>query len=87
MVNLISNPGRITFQVSLIKIPDIAIRGRFSWGINYWVLWELAASGVALIVGYLFFLIYQDTSIFVLFVFAGYIGAKIMIWLHRGGFR
>ena len=87
MVNLISNPGRITFQVSAIKIPDIAIRGRFSWAINYWVLWELAASGLALIIGYLFFLIYQDPSIFVLFVFVGYIGAKIMIWLYRGGFQ
>ena len=71
----------------MIKIPDIAIRGRFSWGINYGALWELAASGVALIVGYLFFLIYQDPGIFVLFVFVGYIGAKIMIWLHRGGFQ
>lgn len=73
--------------MSAIKIPNIPIRGSFSWGINYQVLWELAASGMALAVGFVLFLIYQDMSVFVLFVFVGYIGAKILIWLHRGGFQ
>jgi hypothetical protein len=70
-----------------MKIPDIPIRGYFSWSINYDVLWELAACGVAIVVGYLLFLIYQDAYNFVFFAFVGYIGAKILIWLHRGGFN
>lgn len=70
-----------------MKIPNLPIRGHFSWEINYQILWELAACGVALIVGYLLFLIYQDTYVFVFFAFVGYIGARIMIWLHRGRFR
>ena len=70
-----------------MKIPNIPIRGSFSWGINYWVLWELVASCVALATGYLLFLVYRDEYIFVFFAFVGYICAKVLIWLHRGGFR
>lgn len=68
-------------------IPRIPLRGGFSWCINYWALWELAASGIAILAALVLYWAYQDTSLFILAAFAGYIAAKIGIWLTRGGFR